>query len=95
MVPYSSLTKVSRDTLLPNITIFFCLSGFVSHQAVARTAGNVLLRLADSLVLPLNCSDYAESLEEYLKTAVDLYQEQLQAQKISMGEDKSTALSTK
>ncbi|XP_017267905.1 aminopeptidase NAALADL1 [Kryptolebias marmoratus] len=58
--------------------------GFVSHQAVARTAGNILIRLADSLVLPLNCSDYAESLEEYLKTAVDLYQEKLQAKKISM-----------
>ncbi|XP_013867179.1 aminopeptidase NAALADL1 isoform X2 [Austrofundulus limnaeus] len=58
--------------------------GFVSHQAVARTAGNILLRLADSLVLPLNCSDYAESLEKYLKTAVDLYQEPLQAKKISM-----------
>ncbi|XP_037536183.1 aminopeptidase NAALADL1 [Nematolebias whitei] len=58
--------------------------GFVSHQAVARTAGNVLIRLADSLVLPLNCSDYAESLEEYLKTAVDLYQEQLHTQEISM-----------
>ncbi|XP_041792153.1 aminopeptidase NAALADL1 [Chelmon rostratus] len=58
--------------------------GFVSHQAIARTAGNVLIRLADSLVLPLNCSDYAESLEEYLNTAVTLYQQQLQAQAISM-----------
>uniref|UniRef100_A0A8C6PR54 Aminopeptidase NAALADL1 n=1 Tax=Nothobranchius furzeri TaxID=105023 RepID=A0A8C6PR54_NOTFU len=58
--------------------------GFVGHQAVARTAGNVLIRLADSLVLPLNCSDYAESLEEYLNTAVSLYQEQLQAKNISM-----------
>ncbi|XP_068994611.1 aminopeptidase NAALADL1 [Embiotoca jacksoni] len=58
--------------------------GFVSHQAVARTAGNVLIRLADSLVLPLNCSDYAESLEDYLNTAVTLYQEPLQARMISM-----------
>ncbi|XP_010741084.3 aminopeptidase NAALADL1 isoform X1 [Larimichthys crocea] len=58
--------------------------GFVSHQAIARTAGNVLIRLADSLVLPLNCSDYAESLEDYLKTAVQLYQDKLQTQKISM-----------
>uniref|UniRef100_A0A8C6PQK7 Aminopeptidase NAALADL1 n=1 Tax=Nothobranchius furzeri TaxID=105023 RepID=A0A8C6PQK7_NOTFU len=63
--------------------------GFVGHQAVARTAGNVLIRLADSLVLPLNCSDYAESLEEYLNTAVSLYQEQLQAKNISMGKDKT------
>lgn len=69
-----------------NISFYhFLLSGFVSHQAIARTAGNVLIRLADSLVLPLNCSDYAESLEEYLNTAVTLYQQQLQAQAISMG----------
>ncbi|KAG7221273.1 hypothetical protein INR49_017338 [Caranx melampygus] len=58
--------------------------GFVSHQAIARTAGNVLIRLADSLVLPLNCSDYAESLEDYLNTAVKLYEEQLKTKDISM-----------
>ncbi|XP_003978377.1 aminopeptidase NAALADL1 [Takifugu rubripes] len=58
--------------------------GFLSHQAVARTAGNILIRMADSLVLPLNCSDYAESLEDYLKTAVSLYQEKLQTWNISM-----------
>ncbi|KAM9360401.1 aminopeptidase NAALADL1 [Symphorus nematophorus] len=58
--------------------------GFVSHQAVARTAGNVLIRLADSLVLPLNCSDYAESLEAYLNIAVTQYEQQLQAWNISM-----------
>lgn len=60
-------------------------SGFHSHQAVARTAGNILIRLADSLVLPLNCSDYAESLEDYLKTAVDLYEPKLPTWNISMG----------
>ncbi|XP_071388979.1 aminopeptidase NAALADL1 [Centroberyx affinis] len=58
--------------------------GFISHQAVARTAGNVLIRLADSLVLPLNCSDYAEILEMYLKNALHLYQDQLTAKNISM-----------
>ncbi|KAM7391262.1 hypothetical protein PAMP_021962 [Pampus punctatissimus] len=58
--------------------------GFISHQAIARTAGNVLIRLADSLVLPLNCSDYAETLESYLDTAVTLYQDQLKAEGISM-----------
>lgn len=60
-------------------------SGFLSHQAVARTAGNILIRMADSLVLPLNCSDYAESLEDYLKTALAQYQDQLQKWNISMG----------
>lgn len=63
----------------------FLISGFVSHQAVARTAGNVLIRLADSLVLPLNSSDYAESLEDYLNTAVASYQDQLKNRDISMG----------
>uniref|UniRef100_A0A8C9YVL9 Aminopeptidase NAALADL1 n=1 Tax=Sander lucioperca TaxID=283035 RepID=A0A8C9YVL9_SANLU len=58
--------------------------GFVSHQAIARTAGNVLIRLADSLLVPLNCSDYAETLEDYLNTAVTLYQHQLQERNISM-----------
>ncbi|XP_077143856.1 aminopeptidase NAALADL1 [Ranitomeya variabilis] len=43
--------------------------GFTSHQTVARTAGNVLLRLADSLILPLGPVDYAETLETYYKTA--------------------------
>lgn len=68
------------------ISCFLFLSGFVSHQAVARTAGNILIRLADSLLLPLSCNDYAESLEDYLKEAVSLYEAQLQAKAISMGE---------
>uniref|UniRef100_A0AAQ6ARD7 Aminopeptidase NAALADL1 n=1 Tax=Amphiprion ocellaris TaxID=80972 RepID=A0AAQ6ARD7_AMPOC len=63
--------------------------GFVSHQAVARTAGNILIRLADSLLLPFNCSDYAEILEDYLNTAVTLYQQQLEAHKISIGKCKT------
>ncbi|XP_072289664.1 aminopeptidase NAALADL1 [Eucyclogobius newberryi] len=58
--------------------------GFTSHQAIARTAGNVLIRLADSLLLPFNCSDYAETLEDYLKEAVVQYDEQLKAKNISM-----------
>lgn len=48
-------------------------------------AGNILIRLSDSLLLPMVCSDYAESLEAYLATAVTLYQEQLQRRNISMG----------
>lgn len=61
------------------------LVGFVAHQAVGRTAGNILIRLADSLLLPFNCKDYAESLEDYLNTAVNLYQKDLKAKSISMG----------
>ncbi|XP_060894500.1 aminopeptidase NAALADL1 [Labrus mixtus] len=58
--------------------------GFTSHQAVARTAGNVLIRLADSLVLPFICSDYAEVLKAFLNIALNLYKTQLQARNISM-----------
>uniref|UniRef100_A0A6Q2WRD4 Aminopeptidase NAALADL1 n=1 Tax=Esox lucius TaxID=8010 RepID=A0A6Q2WRD4_ESOLU len=58
--------------------------GFTSHQTVARTAGNVLMRLADSLLLPFNCSDYAESLEAYLAKALELYTEGLAVHNISI-----------
>ncbi|KAK7164436.1 hypothetical protein R3I94_002979 [Phoxinus phoxinus] len=58
--------------------------GFTSHQAVARTAGNVLVRLADSLLLPFNCSDYAESLERYLSQAVTAFEQKLADKGISM-----------
>nr|XP_048313839.1 aminopeptidase NAALADL1 [Myodes glareolus] len=42
---------------------------FSSHQAVGRTAGSVLLRLSDSLFLPLNVSDYSETLHSFLRAA--------------------------
>lgn len=58
--------------------------GFTSHQTVARTAGNVLLRLADSHLLPLNCRDYAESLEAYLDVALSNFKDRLSANGISI-----------
>lgn len=58
--------------------------GFTSHQAIARTAGNVLIRLADSLLLPFNCSDYADTLEDYLNEAVKQYEDELKTKNISM-----------
>ncbi|XP_061623395.1 aminopeptidase NAALADL1 [Phyllopteryx taeniolatus] len=58
--------------------------GFYTHQAITKTAGSVLVRLADSLVLPINCSDYAESLEDYLRWAMMLYENNLLAMNISM-----------
>lgn len=44
------------------------------------------MRLADSLLLPFNCSDYAESLEQYLSQAVIAFEEKLAAEGVSMGE---------
>uniref|UniRef100_A0A8C3IJL4 Aminopeptidase NAALADL1 n=1 Tax=Chrysemys picta bellii TaxID=8478 RepID=A0A8C3IJL4_CHRPI len=62
--------------------------GFTSHQAVARTAGNVLLRLADSLVLPLNVSDYGEKLDElYSAAAQGDFLDKLNANNLSLGTD--------
>ncbi|XP_069036371.1 aminopeptidase NAALADL1-like [Lepisosteus oculatus] len=58
--------------------------GFTSHQAVARTAGGVLLRLADSLVLPFGPGDYAESLESYLSAAEEAFAGVLRERNISL-----------
>ncbi|CAH6793600.1 aminopeptidase NAALADL1 [Phodopus roborovskii] len=59
--------------------------GFSSHQAVARTAGNVLLRLSDSLFLPLNVSDYNETLRSFLQAAQENLSNLLQQHNISLG----------
>ncbi|MEQ2209852.1 hypothetical protein XENOCAPTIV_004818, partial [Xenoophorus captivus] len=80
-VERGSYNKDFGDLLTP----YLAAKGFVSHQAVGRSAGNILIRLADSLLLPFNCNDYAESLEDYLNTAVTLYEAQLKAKNISMG----------
>ncbi|XP_078516907.1 aminopeptidase NAALADL1 [Lissotriton helveticus] len=58
--------------------------GFTSHQAVARTAGNILLRLADSLILPLNVSDYGETLDAFFKAAFTEYNTGLTACNIQL-----------
>ncbi|KAI4561851.1 hypothetical protein MJG53_016905 [Ovis ammon polii x Ovis aries] len=58
--------------------------GFTSHQAVARTAGSVLLQLSDSLFLPLNVSDYSETLRSFLQAAENL-RVPLEQHSISLG----------
>ncbi|XP_018422310.1 PREDICTED: N-acetylated-alpha-linked acidic dipeptidase-like protein [Nanorana parkeri] len=57
--------------------------GFTSHQTVARTAGNVLLRLSDSLILPLGVRDYVETLESYYSQA-ESFQTNLSKYNISL-----------
>ncbi|KAF6105006.1 N-acetylated alpha-linked acidic dipeptidase like 1 [Phyllostomus discolor] len=59
--------------------------GFSSHQAVAQTAGNVLLRLSDSLFLPLNVSDYSETLRSFLQAAQQDLGALLEQHNISLG----------
>ncbi|XP_075693272.1 aminopeptidase NAALADL1 [Rhinoderma darwinii] len=58
--------------------------GFTSHRTVARTAGNILLRLADSLILPLGPRDYTETLEDYYNTAEKEFSTKLSARGISL-----------
>ncbi|XP_036783961.2 aminopeptidase NAALADL1 [Manis pentadactyla] len=59
--------------------------GFSSHQAVARTAGSVLLRLSDSLFLPLNVSDYSDTLRSFLQAAQQDLGVLLEKHSISLG----------
>ncbi|XP_075426011.1 aminopeptidase NAALADL1 [Ascaphus truei] len=58
--------------------------GFTSHQAVARTVGNVLLRLSDSRILPLGAREYGETLDEYYNRADMNFRENLIARGISL-----------
>lgn len=52
---------------------------------MARTAGSVLLRLSDSLFLPLNVSDYSETLHSFLQAAQQNLGTLLEQQSISLG----------
>nr|XP_039327403.1 aminopeptidase NAALADL1 [Saimiri boliviensis boliviensis] len=59
--------------------------GFSSHQAVAQTAGSVILRLSDSFFLPLNISDYSETLHNFLQAAQQDLGALLEQHSISLG----------
>ncbi|XP_041037770.1 aminopeptidase NAALADL1 [Carcharodon carcharias] len=58
--------------------------GFTSHQTVGRTAGNVLLRLADSAILPFNIRDYSEAIEQLYQAAKELFNTELSNHNISL-----------
>lgn len=45
----------------------------------------MLLRLSDSLFLPLNVSDYSETLQSFLQAAQEALGTQLEKQNISLG----------
>uniref|UniRef100_A0A0D9R5H1 Aminopeptidase NAALADL1 n=1 Tax=Chlorocebus sabaeus TaxID=60711 RepID=A0A0D9R5H1_CHLSB len=59
--------------------------GFSSHQAVARTAGSIILRLSDSFFLPLKVSDYSETLRSFLQAAQEDLGALLEQHSISLG----------
>ncbi|XP_038643273.1 aminopeptidase NAALADL1 [Scyliorhinus canicula] len=58
--------------------------GFTSHQTVGRTAGNVLLRLADSAVLPFNIRDYSETIDQLYQAAKENFLTELNQRNISL-----------
>ncbi|XP_070807615.1 aminopeptidase NAALADL1 [Pituophis catenifer annectens] len=58
--------------------------GFTSHRAVAQTAGNVLLRLAEAAILPFNVSDYGEALQAMYDTAERAFQADLLNHSLSL-----------
>uniref|UniRef100_A0A2K6LYV3 Aminopeptidase NAALADL1 n=1 Tax=Rhinopithecus bieti TaxID=61621 RepID=A0A2K6LYV3_RHIBE len=60
-------------------------AGFSSHQAVARTAGSIILRLSDSFFLPLKVSDYSETLRSFLQAAQQDLGALLEQHSISLG----------
>ncbi|KAL4697238.1 hypothetical protein H8959_002936 [Pygathrix nigripes] len=59
--------------------------GFSSHQAVAQTAGSIILRLSDSFFLPLKVSDYSETLRSFLQAAQQDLGALLEQHSISLG----------
>ena len=46
--------------------------GFHRHVAVAKHLGLLTLRIVDSIALPLNVTQYAYQLDDYLETYVIL-----------------------
>uniref|UniRef100_A0A6I8SFN7 Aminopeptidase NAALADL1 n=1 Tax=Xenopus tropicalis TaxID=8364 RepID=A0A6I8SFN7_XENTR len=63
---------------------------FTSHQMVTRTAGNILLRLSDSLILPLGPLDYWETLDSYYNTAESNFGNTLSSKDISLGKESAS-----
>lgn len=57
---------------------------------MAQVAGSVLLRLSDSLFLPLNVSDYSETLQSFLQAAQQHLGALLEQQSISLGTEPPT-----
>ena len=59
--------------------------GFYSHQAVTRIAGNALLRIADSLILPFSLSRFADFVQLQVDATEREYEVKMIAEGISLG----------
>lgn len=58
---------------------------FTTHLAIAQVWGSVAYLLSDTLLLPINCSDYAVALNIALTKLQDKYGDMLKKEKISLG----------
>ena len=65
--------------------IRFVDPGFFAHQAVARIAGNALLRIADSLILPFSVSHFADFVKSQVDATEQQYGVEMTANGISLG----------
>ena len=59
---------------------------FKTHLAVAQFWGSVTFLLAETPVLPINCSDYAVALNKGVSNLQKKYQRELTKKGISLGE---------
>jgi len=65
--------------------IRFIDPGFHAHQAVTRIAGNALLRIADSLILPFSVSQFADFVQLQVDATEQNYGALFAAEGISLG----------
>ncbi|XP_038617708.1 putative N-acetylated-alpha-linked acidic dipeptidase [Tachyglossus aculeatus] len=57
-----------------------------NHLTVAQVRGGLVFELADSIILPFDCRDYAEALEKYARNIYDIakkYQKELESYQVS------------
>ncbi|XP_069495506.1 glutamate carboxypeptidase 2-like isoform X2 [Ambystoma mexicanum] len=45
---------------------------FRNHLTVAQVRGGLVFELADSIILPFNCQDYADALDNYANTIIEI-----------------------
>ena len=58
---------------------------FEYHLAVSRVWAEMARNLADSLILPFNCTDYTANLEKSVKTLKEDYEEKMNQKGITFG----------
>ena len=60
---------------------------FYRHQAVARVWAELARNLADSVILPMNCTDYAIKIHGSMESVKDAYEDRMNQEGISFGKN--------